>query len=191
MAEDGRPSKRGHCLLALPRALWLFVVRVALRPDRWSAAAEAPDDTVPVARSESWTGQTIAGREQVIRHVTFRLRGEKQPVLAYLEYRRTDPYAVHLMLHGTNPWAFSRDLLRRAAVGRRRAGIADVQWSARGRRLVLDLTSPDGEATLTIPRTEVVAFLRESYTVVPRGAESDHLGLDAALARLLEASDGR
>lgn len=71
MAENGRPSERGHCLLALPHAVWLFVTRVVLRPSRWRLdpyppeAAEAPDDVMAVAdglgfqRSELWTGDNV------------------------------------------------------------------------------------------------------------------------------------
>lgn len=34
MAEDGRPSERGHCLKALPFALLLFVMHVLMHPGR-------------------------------------------------------------------------------------------------------------------------------------------------------------
>lgn len=35
MAEDGRPSERGHCPKLLPLALWLFVTQFVIKPSRW------------------------------------------------------------------------------------------------------------------------------------------------------------
>ncbi len=47
------------------------------------------------------------------------------------------------------------------------------------------LSSPDGNALFEVPRSVLVRFLRRTYVVVPRGRESDHLDVDAAVNRLL------
>ncbi|MEV7184466.1 hypothetical protein [Kitasatospora sp. NPDC093102] len=41
------------------------------------------------------------------------------------------------------------------------------------------------QAVLSAPEEEVAAFLSDSFRLVPAGAESEHLDVDAALARPL------
>jgi hypothetical protein len=47
------------------------------------------------------------------------------------------------------------------------------------------LSSPDGRARPEVRRKVIVKFLRRSYAMVPRGQETQHQDIDAAIARLL------
>ncbi|MGW2939334.1 SsgA family sporulation/cell division regulator [Streptomyces sp. NPDC001156] len=51
--------------------------------------------------------------------------------------------------------------------------------------LYIALTPPAGSVLLEVPAHCVEAFLRETRSVVPPGAESGQLDLDAELAHLL------
>lgn len=115
-------------------------------------------------------------------------------VPASLRYDPSDPYAVHIVFHGTGDdavtWTFARSVL---ATGLDEpAGIGDVRvwpWStARGDFVALSLSSPDGSALFEVHRGVLVRFLARTYAVVPRGRETDRLrlDLDAALVRLLD-----
>jgi hypothetical protein len=113
------------------------------------------------------------------------------PVQARLAYRSDDPYAVHITFHtaSDNPvdWTFSRDLLVEGVF--RPSGHGDVRvWPARaeGRSAVLmALSSPDGDALLKAPATQVSAWLERTLRVVPPGTEGERLGMDDAIDQLL------
>lgn len=115
------------------------------------------------------------------------------PVRASLRFDPEDPYAVHVLFHtesvGGDPvgWSFARDLLVTGLD--EPAGIGDVRvwpWnSSRGDFVALALSSPDGNALFEVPRSVLVRFLRRTYVAVPRGRESEHLDVDAAVNRLL------
>jgi hypothetical protein len=115
------------------------------------------------------------------------------PVRASLRYDPDDPYAVHLLIYvesaGGAPvrWTFARDLLVTGLD--QPAGIGDVRvwpWaSPYGDFVGLALSSPDGCAVFEVTRDVLVRFLRRACAAVPRGRESDHLDLDAAVNRLL------
>lgn len=193
MAEGGRPSERGHCLLALPRALALFVVRVVLRPDRWFAAAEAcppedaeaPNDGTPVQRASEWTGNTNSGVTGVETPIAFGVLGEVGSKRAILRYRATDPYAIEIyFITDAASWHFARELLHGAVIDRMVAGIADVQvYELNACTIAIGLSSPDGEMTLTADVVELANFLRATYAVVGRGKE--RVDVDGALAEML------
>ncbi len=58
--------------------------------------------------------------------------------------------------------------------------------SADGRpRIVLRLSSPDGNAELEADEADVRRFLRRADALVPPGRESRHLDLDDLIARLV------
>src|SRR3712207_7533550 len=84
-------------------------------------------------------------------------------------------------------WSFARELLVTGLD--EPAGIGDVRvwpWATpRGDFVALALSSPDGNALFEVPRSVLVRFLRRTYVVVPRGRESEHLDVDAAVNRLL------
>jgi hypothetical protein len=203
MAEDGRLSERGHCLLALPRAVWLVITRVLVRPARWRTAwlaadpiepAAAGDDEDPVDQAHADTVAVVGPadgwhRDGVTRHLKFGVVGAHATFVGNLRYRRDEPYAVQAVFNDGGDiitWRFGRELLHTAVIDRKHAGDGDVQMYELGTMtLALALSSHDGSIVLTVPYIEASLFLRETYTVVARGRESEHLGLDEALAELL------
>ncbi|MEV4971537.1 SsgA family sporulation/cell division regulator [Streptomyces scopuliridis] len=113
------------------------------------------------------------------------------PVPARLVYRTDDPYAVHITFHiGSDTpvnWTFARELLVEGVF--RPCGHGDVRiWPTKvdGRTvLCVALSSPDGDALLEAPCSAVSAWLERTLRIVPPGTESEQLGLDDGLARLL------
>jgi hypothetical protein len=110
-----------------------------------------------------------------------------------LEYRSTDPFAVSVVFFaGADEvrWLLARDLLDEGLV--HEVGEGDVQVLPAvdefSRPVVqIRLESPGGVAILEAPTDEVLDFLARSYALVPPGMESQHLGLDHAITRLLAA----
>ncbi|WNO62330.1 SsgA family sporulation/cell division regulator [Streptomyces sp. AM2-3-1] len=122
-------------------------------------------------------------------------RDLSMPLPMGLQYEASDPYAVRAALYplghgGTVEWFFSRDMLAQALRGH--AGHGDVRmWSGEGLGrdvLYIALSPPAGSILLEVPAQGVESFLRETRSVVPPGAESGQLDLDAELAHLLTGS---
>ncbi|MEU7569687.1 SsgA family sporulation/cell division regulator [Streptomyces fradiae] len=115
------------------------------------------------------------------------------PVPARLTYRTSDPYAVHVAFHigSEHPvyWTFARELLVEGVF--RPCGHGDVRiWPSKadGRNVVLmALTSPNGDALLEAPSSQVSAWLERTLRVVVPGTERELLGIDDGLAALLSA----
>ncbi|MFJ5034728.1 SsgA family sporulation/cell division regulator [Streptomyces sp. NPDC088560] len=115
------------------------------------------------------------------------------PMCAALRYEADDPYAVRAVFASplsqseTVEWFFSRDMLTQALS--EHTGHGDVRMRPAvdsGRDVVfVELRSPSGSALLEFPAQSVESFLRETRSVVPPGAESSRLDLDAELAQLL------
>ena len=115
------------------------------------------------------------------------------PVRASLRYDPADPYAVHVLFHAESAggeavsWSFAPSRGAPGLVppgGRGEGGVG--RWPPpRGDFVALALSSPDGNALFEVPRSVLVRFLRRTYVVVPRGRESEHLDVDAAVNRLL------
>ena len=86
-------------------------------------------------------------------------------------------------------WVIARDLLHDGLLAE--AGVGDVRvwpqaWHDGDPEMVLiELRSPDGQATLAIDAADLDAFLRRTLDAVPRGCESAYLDLDAVIDRLL------
>jgi expansin (peptidoglycan-binding protein) len=135
----------------------------------------------------------------VSRNLTLELidvTGEASRLDGELEYNAADPFAVAAVFRaGAAPirWVFARDLLAEGIFTP--MGEGDVRvWPCldiRGQAVVvLELTSPDGEALLQACSRDVNDFLQHTFQVVPRGTEDVQLDLDDALLRLLaEGSD--
>ncbi|MFJ1756380.1 SsgA family sporulation/cell division regulator [Kitasatospora sp. NPDC088134] len=113
------------------------------------------------------------------------------PVAASLRYSAAEPFVVHLDNHIELPapvtWALSRDLL--LAGLERPVGLGDLAvHPGRGRdagSVLLALRGEDDDALLRVPEPVLRRFLRHTECVVPVGCETEHLDLDALVARLL------
>ena len=110
-----------------------------------------------------------------------------------LSYDSADPYAVHALFRTGHrdgvTWVFARDTLAAGVV--QPSGEGDVRvWPAPGTDggedvVHIALSSPDGQALLEASAGALTGFLLRTYALVPRGSESAHLDIDAALASLL------
>ncbi|WSL88861.1 SsgA family sporulation/cell division regulator [Streptomyces sp. NBC_01724] len=60
-----------------------------------------------------------------------------------------------------------------------------VEEERDGSDLYILLNPPDGTALLKAPAREIKEFLQETEAVVPKGAESGNIDLDALLAHLI------
>lgn len=117
-------------------------------------------------------------------------------VPATLAYEVTDPYAVRIAFGDVGQpagasgegitWMVGRELLRSGID--HPAGEGDIRiWPAHAATdlLFLHLRAPSGEALFELSRAAVAAFLRQTEALVPLGAESARLSLDAELSALL------
>lgn len=118
--------------------------------------------------------------------------GTGVPVPAELRYWRGDPYAVHVGFDTGEAaritWTFARQLLQdglRQLSGSGDVHVAPSPGPAAAALLCLGLSSPSGQATFEVGRSEVTQFLRATFDLVPVGAETDELDLDAELTSLL------
>lgn len=117
--------------------------------------------------------------------------GEASRLDGELEYTSSDPFAVVAVFRTSRSpirWVFARDLLAEGLFGP--AGDGDVHvWpclDTRGHAVVLiELTSPDGEALLQASSRDVSEFLQHTFELVPRGAEEIQLDVDDTLLQLL------
>ncbi|MCX5317488.1 SsgA family sporulation/cell division regulator [Streptomyces sp. NBC_00154] len=110
-----------------------------------------------------------------------------------LQYEPSDPHVVRAAFDvvgsdETVEWVIGRDLLADGLEGP--AGEGDIRvWAVEeehdGSDLYILLNPPDGTALLKAPPRQIKAFLHETEAVVPRGAESGHIILDAYLAHLI------
>lgn len=118
------------------------------------------------------------------------------PVPARLLYLADDPFAVHVAFHvGSDApvnWTFARELLIEGV--QRPSGHGDVRiWPAKadGRDVVcLALSSPDGNALVEAPTAPLTTWLDHTLRLVPTGTESERLGLEIGLTRLLTPEGG-
>ncbi|MFE5587012.1 SsgA family sporulation/cell division regulator [Kitasatospora sp. NPDC056531] len=117
------------------------------------------------------------------------------PVDAELRFDASLPYAACLAFPLTPCrctgdsaqvcWYFSRELLNEGRHGPVGRGDVTVRPGPEG-EVLITLRGPTGNAAvLSAPGETVTAFLSESFALVPAGSESDHLDVDAAVARLL------
>ncbi|MFF0392923.1 SsgA family sporulation/cell division regulator [Kitasatospora sp. NPDC004615] len=110
-------------------------------------------------------------------------------VEAWLRFDSNEPYAVCLMFPPLGAedepieWWFARDLLD---AGRHaRAGRGDVTVApGPGGAVHVTLRGEAGEAVIRVPGEVVDGFLGDCFALIPAGAESLQLDLDAELVRL-------
>ncbi|WP_225635854.1 SsgA family sporulation/cell division regulator [Streptomyces solaniscabiei] len=122
------------------------------------------------------------------------LKGPSLPLPAELHYRITDPFAVRLSLGPSTgapvTWVFARELLAEGL--RRPTGSGDVLvlpgYGQNSHSLRIVLSNFAGTALVDLAATGVASFVRETFTSVPGGSESDHLDLDGAITALMGRS---
>jgi len=118
--------------------------------------------------------------------------GTSLRIVAGLRYEAADPWAVRVAFHtgsggdGTVEWVFARQLLTDGVSSA--CGQGDVRvWPAlhgRDRVVNLAMASPSGSALFEMDRNDLVGYLEQTYRVVPTGAESEVVDLDAEIALL-------
>jgi Streptomyces sporulation and cell division protein, SsgA len=119
--------------------------------------------------------------------------GTATPIDAQLSYDPQDPYAVTAIFQTSRSevaWTFGRDLLCQGLY--EPAGDGDVHvWpclDADGHAVVIiELSSPDGEALVQARTGELRAFVDRMCQAVKPGTESAHLDVDATITAILEA----
>jgi len=119
--------------------------------------------------------------------------GTVTPIEAELQYDPRDPYAVTtIFMTGSSQvrWTFGRDLLTEGLY--EPSGDGDVHvWpclDSEGHAVVIiELCSPDGEALVQARTGDLSSFIDRMSAAVPRGTESEHLDVDAAISAILTA----
>jgi hypothetical protein len=108
------------------------------------------------------------------------------PVEADLQYHSRDPFAVRMVfsIPGTPAveWVFARDLVIAGLAGP--AGHGDVQVFPGNHGIVLELTSPAGQAQLVADHDAVARFVQDMLAAVPMGAEAEFYDIDQEIALL-------
>ena len=111
------------------------------------------------------------------------------PVAATLTYSISEPFAVSALFRtadGDINWVFARQLLDEGLTDS--VGEGDVViWPAHddaGETICISLCSPGGNALLEADAREIRKFLNDSYRLVARGDESDHVNIDHFLNQL-------
>lgn len=115
---------------------------------------------------------------------------------ATLRYDPADPFAVEATFRAADEaisWVIARDLLHDGLLAE--AGVGDVRvwpqaWhdgdhAGDHEMVLIELRSPDGQATLAIDAADLEAFLCRTLDAVPRGCESAYLDLDTVIDQLL------
>jgi len=119
--------------------------------------------------------------------------GLSTPLDAEFEYDPADPFAVSILFSDEPTpvrWTFARELLIEGFY--EPTGDGDVHvWpclSTNGSAVViLELSSPSGEVLVQVSSRAVAAFIHQMVAMVPVGAESDIVDLDAEINRLFAA----
>ena len=131
--------------------------------------------------------------------LTLQLISSRSPseVLALFSYEARDPYAVritfgspHVDFEDAVTWLIGRELLRAGLD--QLTGDGDVRvgpTAASSEVLFLHLRAPSGEAMMELSRTALAAFIRDTETLVPFGAEGAAIDLDEELAVILSKGD--
>ena len=110
-----------------------------------------------------------------------------------LLWRPEDPLAVEILLvaqpdHPALPrgrWVVLRDFLRYGLDEPTGDGAVRIRPDPSRDRVQLELARPGRDATVSVPRETVLAFLEQTERSVPCGSERSEQAIDALLARLL------
>lgn len=117
--------------------------------------------------------------------------GLSTPLDAEFEYNPADPYAVSILFSDEPTpvrWTFARELLVEGFY--EPTGDGDVHvWPCLNTEgaavVILELSSPSGEVLVQVSSRSLSAFIHQMVAMVPVGAESQHVDLDAEITQLL------
>lgn len=124
---------------------------------------------------------------QLVLLATEPIPAEPTALVASLRYAVRDPYAVTVHFPAgasSSPvtWTFDRELIARGV--RDAAGEGDVHiWPAADRpdATYIQLSAPAGRALFAAPTAVLQLFVDATTTIVPIGAETEHIDVDAEL----------
>ena len=116
--------------------------------------------------------------------------GLSTPLDAEFEYNPADPFAVSILFSDEPTpvrWTFARELLVEGFY--EPTGDGDVHvWPCLNTEgaavVILELSSPSGEVLVQVGSRALSAFIHQMVAMVPSGAESQHVDLDAEIAQL-------
>ena len=101
--------------------------------------------------------------------------GTGVPCRAELTYSKEDPFAVSMHFYQTpekHSWVFARDLLWEGLSCY--SGLGDVVVEPTGENeLVINLSSPNGTASVLADKLSIAEFLQGTAALVPYGQESE------------------
>lgn len=107
------------------------------------------------------------------------------PISCQLQYDPDDPFTVnHSFMVVPSPvqWTYGRDILIDAMM--QPAGFGDVKAWVDGEKFYMHLKSPEGQAKIWCPLTEMEEFVRLMVLMVPVGEES--IDIDKELQAFME-----
>jgi hypothetical protein len=118
------------------------------------------------------------------------VHGDGTPVRSRWTYRAGEPYAVTVAFQAGPgrwvEWVFARDIIDAGLVGS--AGLGDVrirpERTLEHSVVVLEISSPEGEARLELDLRSVAAFLDATAAIVPLGEEENYLDIDGLIDEL-------
>ncbi|WP_010315108.1 SsgA family sporulation/cell division regulator [Saccharopolyspora spinosa] len=112
------------------------------------------------------------------------------PVGVELRYDSRNPYEISMKLNvgtdGQVDWVIARDLLADGLIAE--AGEGDVRIRPRldaSGVVVIELSSPSGQASFEVDADQLVDFVNDTYDVVAPGDEHRWMNVDEVLSRLL------
>ena len=118
------------------------------------------------------------------------LHGQPAPVVTRWTYTADDPFAVTLGVRTRGDrfveWLLARDLVIDSLQGP--AGHGDVRMSPQRVQdydiVEIEIRSSDGRAILEVDRDQLLEFLDSATALVPVGAESGHMDIDAEIDKI-------
>ena len=119
--------------------------------------------------------------------------GRGRMTVLTLLWRPEDPLAVEILLvaqpdHPALPrgrWVVLRDFLRYGLDEPTGDGAVRIRPGAARARVELELARPGRDASVSVPRETLLAFLEETERAVPSGSERSEDAIDDLLALLL------
>jgi hypothetical protein len=107
------------------------------------------------------------------------------PISCQLQYDPDEPFTVnHSFMVVPNPvqWTYGRDILLDAMM--QPTGVGDVKAWVDGEKFYLQLKSPEGQARIWCPTSEMEEFIRLMVLMVPLGEET--IDFDSELQAFME-----